>query len=242
MDHLSDDSEGMAAPLTTVVIPVKNEDPKTLAALRYDLHRYGYPVCVVDDGSTVPVVGAQIRFPPPGQGYGAALKAGILKATTDWICTMDGDGQHTAYDVKRMEDFLCYLPQNSMVIGDRRLKETGVRLWGRKVLNWTASCFAGRWIADLNSGLRLFHRSMAIRYFPILCNGFSFTTSLTLACLADGYSVDWLPIKVTPRTNGVSHVRLWKDGWITLRTIVWIGMALRTRKIRAVVRHALGRP
>ena len=203
--------------------------------LLYELDRYGYPVVLVDDGSQVPVLGADIRF-SPSRGYGAALKAGIDKASTDLVCTMDGDGQHTAYDVKRLEEFLCYLPQNSMVVGDRRLKERGQRYWGRKLLNWMASVFAGRFIPDLNSGLRLFKRNTAIGYFPILCDGFSFTTSLTLAMLADGYTVDWLPIKVQPRRYGQTKVRVWRDGWITLRTILWIGLALRTRTIRAWLR------
>ena len=219
------------APLTTVVIPVRDEDQKVLVKLLYELDRYGYPIILVDDGSKVPVTGADIRFETP-RGYGAALKAGIDKANTDLIATMDGDGQHTAYDVKRLEEFMCYLPQNSMVVGDRRLKERGQRYWGRKGLNWTASLFAGRWIGDLNSGLRLFNRAIAVGYFPILCNGFSFTTSLTLAMLADRLTVDWLPIKVLPRKHGQTKVHVWRDGWITLRTILWIGCALRTRTFR----------
>lgn len=227
----------MAPPLTTVVIPVKNEDQRTLTKLLYDLDKRGYPVVVIDDGSETPVASADIRFPPPGRGYGAALKAGIDKATTDLVCTMDGDGQHTATDVKRLEEFLCYFPENVMVIGDRRLKERGARLWGRKVLNWTASVFARRWVNDLNSGLRILRRNVLIGYFPILSNGFSFTTSATLACLADGLAIDWLPIKVLPRTYGTSKVCVWRDGWQTLKVILWIGLAFRTRKLRAWIRR-----
>lgn len=221
--------------LTTVVIPVRDEDHQTLVKVLYDLDQYGYPVVLVDDGSRIPVVGADIRFETP-KGYGAALKAGITQAQTPWIATMDGDGQHTAYDVKRMEEFMSWLPGNSMVVGDRRLKEHGKRYWGRKVLNWTASLFAGRVIPDLNSGLRLFNREVALGYFPILCNGFSFTTSLTMAMLTDNYTMDWLPIKVLPRKYGTSKVQLWKDGWTTLRTICWVGLGLRTRGVRAWLR------
>ena len=226
----------MAAPLTTVVIPVRDEDHRVLVGLLYDLKKYGYQTIVVDDASQQAVVEARIRFETP-RGYGAALKAGIDKASTDLICTMDGDGQHTAWDVKRLEDFMVYFPHNAMVIGDRRLKERGKRLWGRKALNWTASVFARRWINDLNSGLRIFQRQVALGYAPILSDGFSFTTSLTLAMLADRYPVDWLPIKVHPRRYGQTKVRLWRDGWRTLKAIVWIGGALRTRKLRAWLRR-----
>ena len=226
----------MASPLTTIIIPVRDEDHRTIVRLLYDLDRAGYPTILVDDGSVQVVPGADIRFEIP-RGYGSALKAGIEKATTDLVATMDGDGQHSARDVKRLEEFMCYFPDNTMVIGDRRLKERGKRLWGRKVLNWTASVFARRWINDLNSGLRIFRREVAIGYASILSDGFSFTTSLTLAMLADGYRVDWLPIKVAPRLHGQTKVQLWRDGWITLKTIVWIGGALRTRKFRAWLRN-----
>lgn len=227
----------MPRPLTTAVIPVKDEEPQTLVKLLDDLTQHGFATVVVDDGSQAPVAGAAIRFLPPGRGYGAALKAGIDRAATELVCTIDGDGQHAATDVKRLEEFLCYFPENAMVIGDRRLRERGKRLWGRKALNWTASLFARRWVNDLNSGLRIFRRAIALGYFPILSNGFSFTTSLTLAMLADGYRVDWLPVKVHPRRHGQTKVRLWRDGWRTLKVMVWIGMALRTRRIRAVWRR-----
>ena len=114
-----------------------------------------------------------------------------------------------------------------------------MRYVGRKGLNWIASLFAWRWIPDLNSGLRIFQRSMALGYFPILCDRFSFTSSLTLSMLADCYLVDWLPIKVAPRTHGTSKVHVWRDGWLTLRTILWIGLGLRTRRIRAWLRNSI---
>lgn len=232
----------------TVVIPVRDEDPEILQRLLDHLRPYRWPVLVIDDGSQQPVQGAAIRFPPPGRGYGAALKAGIDRAQTELVCTMDGDGQHSVWDVKRLEDFFLYFCNvyddqqfyvMDMVIGDRRLRERGRRWVGRKALNVLASLFAWRWINDLNSGLRIFRRKIAVGYVPILSDGFSFTASLTLSFLTDGYTVDWLPIQVTPRRKGTTKVRLWRDGWVTLRTILWIGMGLRTRWIRAWFRRLM---
>ena len=232
--------------LTTVILPVKNEDHSTLVKILYELEKYGFETIVVDDGSDEPVIGADVRFIPPGKGYGAALKKGIELANTDLVATMDSDGQHAVWDVKRLEDFMIYFHDNridlghinpDLVIGDRRIREKSwKRFWGRKFLNWIATIFTRKWIPDLNSGLRIFKRNIAIGYFPILCNGFSFTTSLTLAMMADGYCVEWIPIKVWPRYHGTTKVKMWKDGLITLRTIFWIGMALRTRRIRAWLR------
>src|SRR5581483_4862849 len=67
---------------------------------------------------------------------------------------------------------------------------------------------AGQPIPDLNSGLRAFRRECVEQYFPILSNRFSFTTTVTLAFLADDYRVVYQPIdyykrigksKITPR-------------------------------------------
>ena len=154
------------------------------------------------------------------------------------MVTADGDGQHRWRDIQRLVEFMEEFPENAMVIGDRRLKEANPKRWlGRKVLNWLASLFAGRWIPDLNSGLRCFRREVALGYLPILCNHFSFTTTLTLSMLADGYGVDWLPIRVLERQQGQSQVHVWRDGWQTLRYILWIGLALRTRRLRAWLRR-----
>lgn len=224
--------------LITLIIPVKDEAIEVVTDLVFKAQAHGWRVLVVDDGSTIPCPLANIRF-ETSRGYGASLKAGIRASQTDFVATMDGDGQHTAFDVKRLEDFLVYFKPD-MVVGDRRLKETGIRLWGRKVLNWTASVFARKWISDLNSGMRIFRRSIALGYEPILSNKFSFTTSITLAMLADGYYVDWLPIKVWPRQYGTSRVSLLKDGLRTLGLIFWIGIALRTRMLRQWLRHLRG--
>lgn len=238
----------MIRALTTVIIPVRNENEAVVRHLLQDLQVYGWPIIVVDDGSQPPCSLATLRHAFP-LGYGMAIKSGVRKATTDLIATIDGDGQHRAWDLKRLEDFFLYFhghpPHGSprsqpldMVIGDRRVREPRWQRWlGRKLLNWTASWFAWRWIPDLNSGMRIFRRSIAEGYAPILSNGFSYTTSLTLSMLADGYQVDWLPIKVLPRTIGRSQVRLWRDGLRTLKCICWIGLGLRSRRLRSRLRH-----
>ena len=190
----------------------------------------------MDDGSTPPSAFATVRH-ATRRGYGAALKSGIRAAKAPYVATMDGDNQHTITDVKRLYEFIQYFPENEMVIGDRRVHETQARRWiGRKVLNTLAGLFAWRWIPDLNSGLRVFKRQTVLGYESILCDSFSFTTTTTLSMLCDNYQVDWLPIRLQPRKHGKSRVRVWRDGWTTLRLIIWIGLAIRTRGIRAWLR------
>ena len=83
-----------------------------------------------------------------------------------------------------------------------------VRRPAKWVLGWLATRIAGQPIPDLNSGLRAFRRECVKQYFAILSNRFSFTTTATLALLADDYRVVYHPIdyyrrigqsKITPR-------------------------------------------
>lgn len=225
--------------IATIVVPVYNEDASVVEKLLRETYTtFGGTVAmhIVDDGSDVPCPYATISS-SYNQGYGAALKEGIRASTTPWIITMDGDGQHRIRDVQRLIEFVKDFPEYDMVIGNRRLKEESFkRWWGRKLLNWTATLFANRWIADLNSGIRIFKREVALSYEPILCDRFSFTTTITMSFLTDGRLVDWLPIRVLSRSNGHSKVNLWKDGARTLYYIVKIGLALRTRKLREFTR------
>lgn len=228
----------------TLVVPVKNEDPVLLEDLRAQTEstfKGSVVLSIVDDGSNPPAPVSKHRH-DVSLGYGSALKTGILAADTEWVVTMDGDGQHRLRDVERLIEFTRDFPDIDMVVGDRRVHETSLkRFLGRKFLNYSASVMADRWIPDLNSGLRIFRRRVALGYLPILCNGFSFTTSLTMAMVADKLQVDWLPIQVAPRPKGKSHVKVIQDGLVTLRYILVIGLALRTRRLRAIFRPVYGR-
>jgi hypothetical protein len=81
-----------------------------------------------------------------------------------------------------------------------------------------ANVLVGRRIPDLNCGLRAVDRTLALRFLPILPDGFSFETTITIAALKDGQTVEWVPIKVRPRI-GTSAVRI-SDGLNTLMLII----------------------
>ena len=62
------------------------------------------------------------------------------------------------------------------------------------ILNQLANYLSGTRIPDLNSGFRAFKRNTVMRYFPILPDKFSFTTTITLAFLCDNYELEYIPI------------------------------------------------
>jgi len=218
----------------SVVIPVFQENHEIIKRTVEELKLLGAEVIVVDDGSAIPYP-ESIKH-GTNFGYGAALMTGIKNATRELILTMDGDSQHTAEEANKLYKAF-QLMDADMLVGVRRLKkESFIRFVGRKALNWTASLFCGYWLNDLNSGCRIFKRSISIGYFPILCKRFSFTTSITISMLCDGYRVEFFPIKVFDRVHGKTRVKLFRDGLVTLYYIVRNSIALRTRKLRGFLR------
>jgi hypothetical protein len=71
-----------------------------------------------------------------------------------------------------------------------------------KWLLWSmANYLTRRKIPDLNSGLRLIRREVALRYLHLCPSGFSFSTTITMALLSRGYSVAYVPIQVKKRVG-----------------------------------------
>ena len=220
----------------SVVIPCFNENESLVTALYTELSAQGAEVIVVDDGGNM-----ELSFPHihhiPNMGYGYAIKRGIENSTQDFILTMDGDGQHTFSDAQNLYQAFKLIDNCDMLIGQRyNIKETFLRRFGRKFLNFIAAIISTHYLSDLNSGMRIFRKDLAVSYRSILCDTFSYTTSLTMSMITDNYKVVNFPINVKPRTFGRSNVKIFKDGFVTLYYILWIGIALRTRGVRSWIR------
>jgi len=222
----------------TVVIPVYNENPQVVEELNLALLKLGCEVIIVDDGGlTKPKC---LHMSIKHIGYGGAIKAGIREAKRPYIITIDGDGEHRVQDVEKMYQVFKLITDCAMLVGCRwNKKESPLRWFGRKMINFAASCWSRHYLVDLNSGMRIFRRDLAIGYEPILCDTFSFTTSLTMCMVTDNHKVAWFPIDTLPRAYGKSHVKVWRDGLITLKYVFWIGAALRTRRLRGWLRSVI---
>jgi hypothetical protein len=80
----------------------------------------------------------------------------------------------------------------------------------------------GEKIPDVNSGLRIFKKSSFLELkFPAICRGFSFSSTMTLAFLAEGKFVKFVPISYLPR-KGKSKVNYIRDTLRTLQVLVEI--------------------
>jgi len=196
----------------SVIIPAYNEEAgiyETVRCVRIVLEEAGIPheILVVDDASRdntcnlARKVGATVIRHRKNQGYGASLKTGIGLAKNDIIVIIDADG---TYPAGHLPEIVQKMKDADMVVGARIGQNVNVPL-ARKPAKWflrrLASYLTGESIPDLNSGLRAFRREVALQYFGILPDKFSFTTTITVAMLCDDYDVVFVPIDYHKRTG-----------------------------------------
>ena len=203
----------------SVVIPAFNEQEhvrEQVCAVERVLADTGweFEVLVVDDGSTdgtaeeAEKTGARVLRQPRNFGYGAALKRGIRAARHEWILITDADG---TYPVEFIPKLLEQHEAYEMVVGARVGKTVKIPLIRRPAkafLRCLASYLSGMAIPDLNSGLRLMQRSLVQRYEHLLPAGFSFTTTITMACACNQHGMLFVPIDYHARL-GSSKIRAW---------------------------------
>lgn len=133
------------------------------------------------------------------QGYGASLMSGIIAAHYEWIGIIDADATYPALHFKR---FLEFVGKYDMVVGSRRLSDLPmVRRLPKYLLLKLAGYMSDHTIPDLNSGMRIFRKSIVMNYRRIFPKRFSFTTTLTMICLTNFYSVRFLDIPYYTRVG-----------------------------------------
>ena len=229
----------MNDPKTTVVVPVYNEED----AVRISLDRIRdlkmhekYEFLYIDDGSEDSTYDIIRQYPvkairhTANKGYGAALKTGIRHASGAKLISMDGDGQH---DPKYIEEIDGLLDDYDMVIGERTAGSFQVkrRKAGKKIIRKVGEILVEQKLPDYNSGYRGFHADQIRTMLHIMPNGFSFSTTSTLAYLKEGYNIATLPIEVGKRIGRKSNVRLMKDGTKTFMLIFRIIMLFNPMKV-----------
>lgn len=136
----------------------------------------------------------------------------------------DADGTYPNKEIPRL---LEHVDQYDMVVGSRTGKDVNIPLYRRpakRFLSMLANYLSGTKIPDLNSGMRIFRKEDAKKFFNILPSGFSFTTTITLAYLSNGMLIKYVPIDYYER-HGKSKIKPFKDGFnfilLIVRTITY---------------------
>jgi glycosyltransferase involved in cell wall biosynthesis len=213
----------MKVSAVSIVVPCYNERaglPLLLDTFDQKLKATGTDVqfeyVIVDDGSTdgsgeIPLrPNMQVVRHEFNRGYGAALKSGIRAASHDWILIIDADG---TYPVDKIPDLVREAEHCDMAVGARigqNVSHSIVRRVAKWPIHKLADYLVNRHIPDLNSGLRMFKKELAMRYMRLFPDGFSFTSTITLALMADGWRVRYITIDYYKR-EGKSKVKPVKD-------------------------------
>ncbi|MFO7809832.1 MAG: glycosyltransferase family 2 protein [Candidatus Delongbacteria bacterium] len=204
----------------TVIIPAFNEAGaigETLKELLPYAEKNDWKIIVTNDGSTdgtgkilAGIKGITVLHHKVNKGYGASLKTGILKAKTALVAFFDADGQHTPKDLEKMWN--KYSDQDMLVGARARGSHFSLsRAPGKWVLSVTANFLAGKKIPDLNSGLRIVKRETILKYLHLFPDGFSMSTTSTIALISDKRTVDYIKIR-TKKRIGTSSVNQIRDG------------------------------
>jgi glycosyltransferase involved in cell wall biosynthesis len=201
----------------SVIIPAFNEERgvgPVVKRVRQTLSRakVRHEILVVDDGSrdqtafNAHQAGAKVISMGENRGYGASIKAGMRQAQNNLIAILDADG---TYPVEELPALIQLSQTSDMAVGARTKPGVAIpslRRFPKWLLGKWANYLADRKIPDLNSGLRVFRKNIAARYEGLFPNGFSFTTTITLALECHGYIVKYLPISYEARV-GESKIR-----------------------------------
>jgi dolichol-phosphate mannosyltransferase len=218
--------------LLSVLIPAHNEEGRietTVRALFEALtaERIPHEILVVNDNSqdrTGDILERlrgelpTLRFinNPPPNGYGFAVRAGLVAFRGEAVAIVMADGSDAPKDLvtyyrKLQEGYDC-------VFGSRFIR--GVKVvdypWPKLILNRMANFFIRTmfWMSynDVTNAFKLYRRSVIAGIQPLLAYHFNLTVELPLKAIVRGYNYAVVPTDWYNRTEGVSKFRIREMG------------------------------
>lgn len=205
---------------------------------------------VVDDASTDDT-GGEIksliesgRFPglrylrhDARSGQSAALRSGILAATSPIIATMDGDGQNDPRDIPRLLDMLAAPGGDGpALVGGVRTerKATGSKRWASRAANWIRDKVLQDDCPDTGCGIKVYWREAFLR-LPFFTSMHRYLPALFQTY---GHEVAYVPVNDRPRQAGVSKYNNLNRALVGLYDLVGVTWLRRRTRVPLIVeRH-----
>lgn len=203
----------------SLIVPCYNEHPevlqKTIQELETALNEYNYEIIIIDDYSKKYQYNnlnlsnrVQIIRHKFNKGYGSAIKTGIKNSKYEWIGITDADGTYPNHEFSKLLEKRAGV---EMVVGARSWDDISLlRRMPKYVLTKYAGFLAGYPIKDLNSGMRIFKKETALEFWKLFPARFSFTSTITMSCLTNGYEIEYADIDYYKR-KGKSSIHPIKD-------------------------------
>lgn len=239
----------MTKPYVSIVLPAFNEE-EAIAKVIDDVNAsmrstaYQYEILVVDDCSkdkTADIAqskGVRVVRRAVQGGSGSSRRTGILEAHGEIIVMLDADGSYEAGDIPAL---LAHFPQYDQVNGARTSEEGTMKLLrtpAKWIIRMLACYLTKTYIPDLNTGLKAFKKDIMRKYIWVLPDGFSCVTTMTLAFLANGYAVKYVPTKYHKRI-GKSKFHPIKDTANYMNTVVRMVMYFKPLRVFGPASFAL---
>jgi glycosyltransferase involved in cell wall biosynthesis len=234
----------------SIVIPAFNEERFIGTLLerigRVDLARLGIApeVIVVDDCSgdgTAAIAeshGVTVVRQPVNGGKGQAVRAGIARASGDFLIIQDADLEYDPEDYLPMLEALLagradavygsrYLPHpgsgvlRNVVTGKHAAQSWAAYLGGRS-LSLVALAATGRFLSDTVTALKLFRREV-LDGLDLETTGFELDHEITAKILARGWRIAEVPIRYEPRSKADGKKIGLRDWFVGTRTFLRFG-------------------
>jgi polyisoprenyl-phosphate glycosyltransferase len=237
------------SPYVTIILPCYNEEGHVVAEVEritraMDGSGYSYELLAIDDGSTDQTLAklreAAPRFPqlevvqmPRNGGSGVVRRIGTQRAQGEIVAWTDAD---MTYPNERIPELVQVLEKDPMVdqVVGARTSEQGTYKLLRVPAKWLIRKFAerlsGARIPDLNSGMRVFRREVALPYLRLLPPGFSCVTTITLAFLSNNHEIQYVPIDYAQRA-GRSKFKFVSDAYKYILQILRMVMYFNPLKV-----------
>ncbi len=206
-----------------IVIPVYNHGTRIRDVILKTIP-LGYPVFVVDDGSTDQTAevlssmkGITVLSHRQNLGKGAALKTGFAAAlkVSDWVITLDADGQHKPEDIKILTAAVTK-EKRAIIIGAREGMNGEHVPWtsrfGRGFSNFWVWLSGGPRVSDSQSGFRVYPLPESLD-LDVRALRFQYEVEILVRAHQNGMSVIEAPVQVVYQKGAerVSHFHPWKD-------------------------------
>ncbi|MGD9216808.1 MAG: glycosyltransferase family 2 protein [Desulfobacteraceae bacterium] len=219
--HETEPRHGSGRNRFAVVIPVYNHHA-TVAKVVRNARRCGFPVVVVDDGSSdatydniQSIRDIHVVRHPRNLGKGAALVTGMAAALkfADWAVCLDADGQH---DPGEMHNLIRAVAKGRrpIVIGKRKGMEAApwTSRFGRKFSNFWVWVSSGILLADSQSGYRIYPLPEILN-LEIAAQRYQYEIEVLAKAAWQGIPIIEVPVGVSYRPDGprISHFHPWRD-------------------------------
>lgn len=242
--------------MLSIIIPAYNEEDGIASIVERVLSigptlratETALELIVVDDGSRDRTAEIAGQYPDvrlirhqTNHGYGAALKTGFAHAKGAWLGFLDADG---TYPPEHFPDLLSAArdEEADLVIGSRMSGTDSQMPRSRRIGNLffarLVSLIGNQQISDSASGMRIIHREMLPRLYP-LPDGLNFTPVMSTRAIHEELKMIEVPIPYAERM-GRSKLTIVGDGTRFLQSIVWTALQYNPVRMLGAVGATLG--